>query len=183
LSRHVCVDEHERVWRAGAALAERHGLAPDYAARGAAHCFALPARHDGDAYEHAELTGAMFDVEAALAAIPKPRPIEPPPRRSDDGDGYEGRRLERASRYLERMPGAISGSHGHATTFAAAVAMVRGFSLEPDDALRLLVEIHNPSCQPSWSERDLHHKVKQAWQRAKMPFGAIVDRPRDGRAA
>ena len=76
------------------------------------------------------------------------------------------------------MPGAISGSQGHATTFRAAVAMVRGFGLEPDDALRLLVEAHNPQCAPPWSLPELRHKVRQATERGRMPFGEIVGRER-----
>jgi hypothetical protein len=182
LSRPVdTVEEQARVWRAGAAHAERHGLEPDFAAKGAAHCFALPARHDGDAYDHLELAGAFFDVDAALEAIPRPQPTETQ-RREPSSDTYE-RRFDRARRYLEKMPGAISGSKGHATTFAAAVAMVRGFALEPNDALRLLVEIHNPTCAPAWSERELVHKVRQAYQRARLPFGAIADQRRERRSA
>jgi hypothetical protein len=61
--------------------------------------------------------------------------------------------------------------------------MVRGFALEPDDALRMLLEIHNPICVPRWTENELRHKVKQAYLRARVPFGAISDRSRDGRAA
>jgi hypothetical protein len=81
------------------------------------------------------------------------------------------------------MPGAISGSGGHATTFAAAVKMVRGFGLDPDDALALLVAIHNPLCAPAWSLPELKHKIRQAAQRGRLPFGFLADRPRDGRAA
>jgi hypothetical protein len=175
------VETYERVWRAGASLAEQHELTPDYAARSAAHCFAIPARHDGDAYEYIELTGALFDVDAALALIPVPQPL-PVLERSPHTDTYS-RRLTRAARYLAAMPGAISGSGGHATTFRAACVLTRGFGLEPDDALALLIEIHNPLCAPEWSERELVHKVKQAWQRGRLPFGWLADRKRDGRAA
>jgi hypothetical protein len=48
----------------------------------------------------------------------------------DDAHFLEPRRgstARPARRHLERMPGAISGSDGHVTTFRAAVAMVRGF--------------------------------------------------------
>jgi hypothetical protein len=181
LSRHVSLDEHERVWRAGAALAEANGLAPDYAARSPAHCFALPARHEGDAYQHVELAGAFFEVATALAQFPAPEPMPEPPR-ADRTESYE-HRLERARKYLAAMPGGISGSGGHETTFRAAVAMIRGFDIEPDDALRLLVEVHNPMCAPPWSERELRHKVKQAFNRSKLPFGSIADRPFERRTA
>jgi len=181
LSRAVDREEHDRVWRAGAAHAERFQLAPDYAARDASRAWALPARHDVDHYEHLELTGALFDVDAALTTFPKPEPMPEPTRERGD-DSYE-HRVERARCYLAKMPGAISGSHGHATTFRAALAMVRGFGLEPDDALALLVQIHNPLCQPAWSLPELRHKMKQAYQRARVPFMYVADRRRDGRAA
>jgi hypothetical protein len=172
-------DEFQRVQRAAIELAERHGLRPEHG-QSAAHCFALPAL-GGAPYEHVEFTGALFDVDAARERFPKPEPL-PEPARADRTDSYD-RRLDRARRYLEKMPGAVSGSHGHITTFRAAVAMVRGFGLEPDDALRLLVQVHNPTCAPVWSERELVHKVRQAWQRARLPFGAIADRARERRSA
>lgn len=168
-----------RVQRAVLAQAEQAGLAPEHG-QSAAHAYALPAI-GGAPYDFVELTGALFDVGAALRTFPKPEPL-PQPTRADRTDSYD-RRLERARRYLAKMPGAISGSGGHATTFAAAVAMVRGFALEPDDALRMLLEIHNPICVPRWTENELRHKVKQAYLRARVPFGAISDRSRDGRAA
>jgi hypothetical protein len=179
LDRPVDREEHDRVWRAGAELAERAGLQPDYAARDASRAWALPAARPH--YEHVEFTGALLDVDAALARFPKPKPM-PEPQPFDRTETYD-RRVERAARYLARMPGAIQGAHGSDATFRAAVAMVRGFRLEPKEALRLLTEIHNPLCQPPWSLRELQHKVRQASQRARVPEGYIADRRRDGRAA
>lgn len=169
-------DAFARVQRAVLAHAQRAGLEPEHG-QSAAHAFALPAV-GGAPYEFIELRGALFDVGEALRIFPKPEPEIMPPRvqRSESYD----RRLDRARRYLERMPGAISGSGGHRSTFAAAVALVRGFGLEPDDALRLLVEIHNPLCAPPWSEQELRHKVRQASQRGRLPHGFLTDR---GRAA
>jgi hypothetical protein len=57
--------------------------------------------------------------------------------------------------------------------------MVRGFGLEPDDALALLVEIHNPLCQPEWSLVELRHKVKSAMQRGRVPFGWLAEKRRE----
>jgi hypothetical protein len=171
-------DEFSRVQRAVLAHAERAGLAPEHG-QSAAHCYALPVL-GGAPYEHAELAGAFFDVADALRRFPKPEPVPQPTRA--DRDSYD-RLLERAAKYLAKMPGAISGSGGHATTFAAARALVRGFALEQDDALRLLLELHNPMCAPPWTEKELKHKVKQAYQRARVPFGAIADRPLERRTA
>jgi P4 family phage/plasmid primase-like protien len=74
----------------------------------------------------------------------------------------------RAVAYLAKIPGAVSGAGGHRDTFWAARALVRGFLLPTEDALRLLVEEYNPRCKPAWWERELRHKVEDA---ARLPFG------------
>lgn len=181
LDRPVGADDYARAWRWVAIKLEAVGVRPDYSARDASRAWAVPARPPGGFYVVSTADGAFASTDEALTAIPKPEPL-PHPERRGDGDPYD-RRLQRASKYLEKMPGAISGSGGHATTFKAACVLVRGFGLEPDDALALLLEIHNPLCSPAWSERELRHKVKQAHQRARLPFGFLADRARDGRAA
>jgi hypothetical protein len=69
--------------------------------------------------------------------------------------------IERARRYLAKLPPAISGQGGHKATFHAACVLVRGFVLERDDALQLMRE-WNETCQPPWTERELEHKVDDA---------------------
>lgn len=75
---------------------------------------------------------------------------------------------DRARAYLSQMPGAISGQHGHATTFSAARALVWGFGLSRDKALEILVTSYNPRCQPPWTSAQFAHKVKDA---DEIPFG------------
>jgi hypothetical protein len=167
---------YDRVWRWLAAKLEAAGVRPDYAARDASRAWAVPARPPSGFYVAQTFDGAFADVCEALAAIPKPEPLPvAPPRSSVDSYTYAGR-LVRARQYLSRMPGALAGSGGHRATFAAACVLVRGFALEQDDALALLIEVHNPLCAPPWSERELRHKVKQAHQRARLPLGFLADR-------
>lgn len=88
------------------------------------------------------------------------------------------RRLQRARAYLAKLPAGISGSGGHAATFRAALALVRGFALDRDEALALLVEDFNPRCVPPWSRRDLVHKVESAAAAASSkapPLGYLLD--------
>lgn len=84
--------------------------------------------------------------------------------------------LRRASAYLAKIPGAVSGDGGHNATFKAALAMVRGFSLSGDVALDLLIREYNPRCQPQWSRGDLARKVANADQDAKLPQGYLLDK-------
>jgi hypothetical protein len=69
--------------------------------------------------------------------------------------------VDRARRYLSRVPPAISGQGGHTQTLLAAQHLVRGFELDDELAIALLNE-WNAQCVPPWSERELRHKVKQA---------------------
>lgn len=82
----------------------------------------------------------------------------------------------RAIAYLNAMPPAVSGSGGHAQTYAAATAMVHGFGIATGQSLRLLAEHYNPRCEPPWSERELQHKVDDAATKTHArPFGWLRD--------
>lgn len=59
------------------------------------------------------------------------------------------------------MGPAVSGEGGHTHTLKAATALVKGFSLDEEIALGLLLE-WNASCDPKWSEDELRHKVADA---------------------
>jgi hypothetical protein len=69
--------------------------------------------------------------------------------------------IERARKYLDTIPGAVSGQDGHGQTFKAACALVLGFCLTKPEAMVLLSE-YNRRCEPPWSERELLHKLDSA---------------------
>lgn len=71
---------------------------------------------------------------------------------------------ERAARYMEKVPPAVSGQAGHNATFRAACILVMGFGLAPDRAYAILAG-WNATCSPPWSERDLWHKINDAAKR------------------
>lgn len=81
------------------------------------------------------------------------------------GDMYE-----RASRYVAQIDPAISGSGGHAQTFAAARAIMGWVAkgLPPASGWALLVDYNN-RCQPPWTERELSHKWQQAQKAHSIP--------------
>jgi hypothetical protein len=72
--------------------------------------------------------------------------------------------IDRARAYLAAIPGAVSGAGGHNQTFAVACKLVE-FGLSPDEAWSLLAE-YNQRCAPTWSERELRHKLEDAFRRA-----------------
>lgn len=69
--------------------------------------------------------------------------------------------IERARRYLGKMPPSISGCGGHNACFHAACVLALGFGLPESEVYGLLCE-WNQTCQPPWSERELRHKASQA---------------------
>ena len=69
---------------------------------------------------------------------------------------------ERAARYMAAKPGAVSGQGGHAQTFALATALAHGFNLNEQEVMALMMA-YNIKCSPPWSEKDLRHKVKEAY--------------------
>ncbi|MBI4563844.1 MAG: hypothetical protein HY716_04020 [Planctomycetes bacterium] len=96
-------------------------------------------------------------LESAATAAPantNARPSNGLPGLSD--------RIKRASAYLSRIPGATSGAGGHATTWSAALSIIRGFALPTDVGFDLLDREYNPRCVPPWTEKELRHKVEDA---------------------
>ena len=98
---------------------------------------------------------------AAPKPVPVPEIVITDERQYPVGDG-----IERARKYLAKMPAAVSGSGGHAATYAAAVAMVHWFELSESDALGLMLSDYNHKCYPPWTKKELAHKVSDA---AKNP--------------
>ena len=68
---------------------------------------------------------------------------------------------DRVRGYLASIPGAVSGSGGHAATFHVACVLVQGFDLTVEGALPLMQE-WNANCQPPWSDAELRHKLQDA---------------------
>ena len=69
--------------------------------------------------------------------------------------------IERARKYVLKMPPAVSGGGGHNATFHVACILVQGFGLSPEQAWPLMQEF-NALCAPPWSEKDLRYKLRGA---------------------
>jgi len=74
--------------------------------------------------------------------------------------------IDRALRYLGKMPPAISGAGGHDATFRAAAALVHGFAIPEADALPVLRRWNDTHCTPPWTEAELRHKIRSALAKA-----------------
>jgi hypothetical protein len=81
----------------------------------------------------------------------------------------------RAQAYIARMPQAISGSRGHDSLWAVAIALCRGFRLSAAEAIALILSDYNPRCVPPWSEKEIVHKVRDAIEHGDVPFGYLLD--------
>jgi len=130
--------------------------------------------------DHAELAAAVLALaEAVLKRRGRNETIasQPSPLGSDRFIALPQDHIERrAAAYLDRIPPAISGSGGHGQTYAAATAMVHGFGLDAEAALRLLADRFNPRCEPPWTEKELRHKVTDAASKPHdRPLGWLRD--------
>jgi hypothetical protein len=117
---------------------------------------------DGEWLEAAEgieyLLSSTGDDPALLPEIklpPAPKPLETQHWQSDDAV------VERARKYVSRIPGAVSGSGGHNDTFHVACVLVKDFVLSIDQAFEVISE-WNATCVPEWSEHELRHKINSA---------------------
>ncbi len=174
LSRPVSADEYRLVYASIAAKVEAGGLVVDRQASDAARLWFLPATKHGASFVSYVGDGPPVDVDAAIAAAPKPVAFVPSPRPLGRPDSTA---FLRARKYLACCDVAVSGSGGHNQTFVVASKLVKGFLLSVDDAYDLLCE-WNARCQPPWSDRELRRKVEQAASSSRMVEGAMLERER-----
>lgn len=85
------------------------------------------------------------------------------------------RRATRARRYIYFAPSAVEGQNGSLTTFKVALAVVRGFCVPAEEALKILKEEYNPRCEPPWTDQELQHKIESAANDATVPWGYLLD--------
>ena len=103
-----------------------------------------------------------------------------PSTRAPVGSYESPRRLdpvERARRYLVRVPPAIAGGHGDVHTFRVCCRLVRGFALEDDLALAVLTE-WNSRCRPPWEEQELRDKLRRARRYGREPIAGLLSEER-----
>lgn len=100
-----------------------------------------------------------------------PRSMSIPDPRASVASGLSS--VERARRYLARVPPAVAGEHGDVHTFRVCCRLARGFALDDTVALELL-EDWNARCTPPWSERDLLDKLRRAKRYGDEPIAGLL---------
>jgi hypothetical protein len=174
LKRPVTTEEYAKVWQWAAARSSAAGCPPDQQCKDASRFWYSPTMPPGG-WRAERLRGAPVDPGPIIALRQQPplrvvRPSAAP----DTSD-----RMRRARAYLAKIPGAISGSHGHTATFNAVASVLIGFDLSEADALELIASDYNPRCDPPWSERELEHKIRSVAAQCQRERGyLLIDRPR-----
>jgi hypothetical protein len=130
---------------------------------------------EGKAYRRMSEKGiAIAPAPAWLIEMAR---VPDPPAPSDEQTHYTvgADVIERARKYLDATPPAISGSGGHGHTFLVAQKIVRGFGLSVSEAFDLLL-VWNRNCQPPWSAAELMRKVMEASKAGRMTPGSLLER-------
>jgi hypothetical protein len=167
------------LWPKDRQIRNKQGVRPKIDVRGQdGYVLLPPSNHEsGRLYEWANSAqvapapAALKDLVApkehrppwSVRPSPKPAP-KPRPAATTNAPTVE----ERAVLYLEQCAAAIQGGGGHSALLWAARAMVVGFELDRDTAIRLLWQYYNPRCVPQWDigkpsdKRDFERKVDEA---------------------
>jgi RepB DNA-primase from phage plasmid len=152
-----------------------HELRTDPAATVSSQLTRLPGFLNYKYQPPARIRAAQADTDRVYAPADFPRPLPAtsdvrahaaPPVRAC---GH----VERARRYMRQVRPAVAGQHGDVHTFRVCCRLVRGFALNDEDALAVLVG-WNQRCVPPWSERELRAKLQHARRYGREPIGGVV---------
>lgn len=103
------------------------------------------------------------------AAVEVPKPPTEAPTRANRGEAEPGGWTveQRAIAYMAKADPAIQGQDGSGQMLKTCCNVGPGFAFAPDVAARLIAEHYNPRCDPPWSEKEIAHKIEDAYKREK----------------
>jgi hypothetical protein len=107
-----------------------------------------------------QITNCQRPLNSIVKRLSKPVPHVPGPRAIMRHTAM----TERAARWMAKVEPAVSGRHGHSATFRVACRLVDTFRLSFDETYSLLTH-YSQRCEPPWSERELIHKVREAFKK------------------
>ena len=67
-------------------------------------------------------------------------------------------KIERARRYLHKVPGATQGANGDDSTYKAC-AITNDFDLSEQETFEL-ISVWNQNCNPPWTDEELRQKIR-----------------------
>lgn len=171
LSRPVTAAEYDRLWSWAQRQSAAAELELDNQAKDASRFWYMSTPPKGDSWRAQRLVGNTLDVDATLpqCEAPQLRVINTPPPITTDA------RIDRARKYLAKIPGAVSGDNGHTQTFNAVCHVMVGFDLDADTTYSIIANDYNPRCDPPWKEKELRHKIDSAAKQCKRPRGYLLD--------
>jgi len=172
LSRPVSAFEFAALWRRVAAEAGT----VDEATKDPSRFWYVPGSATGTALTWIALDGEPLDVDSWLSR-PEPVAKRPETPALDATRGEGGDRVERAARYVARMPESISGQKGHVAAWAVACKLVHGFELSDADARSVMLGEWNQRCSPPWTEKEIDHKITSARKQANELATRVESRP------
>jgi hypothetical protein len=134
----------------------------------------------GNRYQFKNPNQAIADLPVAwvklLASPRRANPILGVAMRPGDEDLPPlADRVRWATERLSVLPPAIQRQNGSLACLRAAIALIRGYCLPPNDAFDLLWRDFNPRCQPAWSETELGHKIDSAERHVGVPWRYLLD--------
>jgi hypothetical protein len=173
--RACAADQYRAIWKGAERFCLSHALHPDGNCKNASRIWYVPGRRPCMPFEAHRLHGRAWCPErwTAKRELTPLRAVLSELDWAKSRDEERGRRRSRASAYLSRMPPSISGQCGHAALWNAAIALVRGFDLDPQETFDLLKGQFSPRCSPPWSDREIMHKIADAL-RARLPRGYLA---------
>ena len=174
LNRPVTADEHARIWDWAAERSLEAGCPADTQCRDASRFWYDPSLPPGG-WKSERLTGKPIDGDAVLAIVspPKLRVVRAATPMTSD------QRVQRASKYLAKIPGAVTGDGGHTQTFNAVAHVMIGFDLDEATTEQLITDEYNPRCDPPWKPREIQHKIQSVAKSCNRQRGYLLtDRPR-----
>jgi len=102
-------------------------------------------------------------------------PPEPPKAPTPPSDLPLSERIAQATRYFDRVPGAVEGDGGDLATWNAALKVI-GFDLPYSEELRVL-RVWNARCDPPWADDALERKLVEARAKSGASRGSLLKAP------
>ena len=143
----------------------------------------IPYPIDMSGSDVSRLRFATYDPDMIIAKIVTPFELH-----DDDGDDwatmYQAEyerdddsevRIARGKKYVAKMPPSISRQKGHNDLFRAANAM-HDLGLTEDEAFTVIKESFNPLCQPGWEDKDIRHKIDEAFTKPIREHGSRLQK-------